>query len=67
MKNIQKLLFAAIAMVSITFSAKAEPVVNHEYQDVVDTVFNYFNGLANADQDLLSKAFDREFGHIKMI
>jgi len=49
-----------------TFSY-AESVTGKEYQAVVETAYNYFNGAANGDQKLLSKAFDLEFGHVKMI
>ena len=45
----------------------AESVTGKEYQAVVETAYNYFNGAANGDQALLSKAFDLEFGHVKMI
>jgi len=58
------LLFIALAFSSLSY---AEAVNNKEYQQVIDTAFNYFNGAANGDQTLMSKAFDLEFGHIKMI
>jgi len=45
----------------------AESITGNEYQAVVETAYNYFNGAANGDQKLLSKAFDLEFGHVKMI
>ncbi len=45
----------------------AESVTGKEYQAVVKTAYNYFNGAANGDQKLLAKAFDLEFGHVKMI
>ncbi len=45
----------------------AESETGKEYQAVVKTAYNYFNGAANGDQELLSKAFDLEFGHVKMI
>ena len=57
---------AAFAFVASTLS-HAESVTGKEYQAVVDTAYNYFNGAANGDQKLLSKAFDQEFGHVKMI
>lgn len=47
--------------------AHAESVSGKEYQAVVETAYNYFNGAANGDQKLLSQAFDLEFGHVKMI
>lgn len=49
-----------------TFS-HGEAITGEEYQAVVTTAYNYFNGAANGDQELLSKAFDMEFGHVKMI
>ncbi|WP_281560527.1 nuclear transport factor 2 family protein [Thalassomonas sp. RHCl1] len=45
----------------------AESISGKEYQAVVETAYNYFNGAANGDQKLLSQAFDLEFGHVKMI
>ncbi|MBE0370357.1 nuclear transport factor 2 family protein [Pseudoalteromonas aurantia] len=45
----------------------AEAVTGKEYQAVIQTAYNYFNGAANGDQTLLSSAFDLEFGHVKMI
>ena len=55
----------SISLLSITGHAKS--ITNLEYQAVVDTAYNYFNGAANGDQALLSSAFDMEFGHVKMI
>ena len=57
---------AAFAFFLSTISY-AESVTGKEYQAVVETAYNYFNGAANGDQKLLSKAFDLEFGHVKMI
>ena len=51
----------------LSMSSHAEPVSGKEYQAVVETAFNYFNGAANGDQKLLAKAFDLDFGHVKMI
>jgi hypothetical protein len=51
----------------ISTSNQAKSVTGTQYQAVVDTAYNYFNGIANADQQLLAKAFDLEFGHVKMI
>ncbi len=67
--NIRKLLTAMIAIMALLLSSlshgKAE--TGKAYQDVINTAYNYFNGAANGDQKLLSKAFDLEFGHVKMI
>lgn len=56
-------------MLSISLSApsQAESITGKEYQAVVATAYNYFNGAANGDQKLLAKAFDQEFGDVKMI
>ena len=64
-----KFLSATIAIVAMLFSTPnyAESVSGKEYQAVVETAYNYFNGAANGDQKLLSKAFDLEFGHVKMM
>ncbi|WP_299011919.1 nuclear transport factor 2 family protein [uncultured Shewanella sp.] len=57
---------AAFTLVVSTFS-HAESVTGKEYQAVVETAYNYFNGAAKGNQKLLSEAFDQEFGHVKMI
>lgn len=64
-----KILIITIAFFSIIFShlSAAKSVTSDEYKAVVETVYNYFNGAANGDQALLSKAFDMEFGHVKMV
>ncbi len=56
-------------MLSIFLSApsQAESITSQEYQAVVATAYNYFNGAANGDQKLLAKAFDQQFGDVKMI
>jgi len=58
--------FAVLTCILSTLSY-AESVTGKEYQAVVETAYNYFNGAANGDQKLLAKAFDLEFGHVKMI
>jgi hypothetical protein len=67
--NQNKLLSITIALYAFFISAvsHAESVTGKEYQAVVQTAYNYFNGVANGDQKLISKAFDLEFGHVKMI
>ena len=64
-----KILSLTVAVFSLLLSATshAEAEIGKEYQAVVDTAYNYFNGAASGDQKLLSKAFDLEFGHVKMI
>ena len=64
-----KLLSMTVAVFSFFLSANsyAESETGKEYQAVVETAYNYFNGAASGDQKLLSKAFDLEFGHVKMI
>ena len=64
-----KLFSITVAVFTFFLStpSHAESVTGKEYQAVVDTAYNYFNGAANGDQKLLSKAFDLEFGHVKMI
>ena len=67
--NKVKLLSVIVAFFTLILSTAsyAESVSGKEYQAVVNTAYNYFNGAANGDQKLLSKAFDMEFGHVKMI
>tara|TARA_R110001583_G_scaffold175764_1_gene330422 strand:+ start:75 stop:533 length:459 start_codon:yes stop_codon:yes gene_type:complete len=64
-----KLLSIIAGMLSIFLSApsQAESITSQEYQAVVATAYNYFNGAANGDQKLLAKAFDQQFGDVKMI
>ena len=68
MQSIKFISITTLLVLSlISTSNQAKPVTGIEYQAVVDTAYNYFNGIANADQQLLAKAFDLEFGHVKMI
>jgi len=67
MKAIKLFTATVISSLILSFSALAESVAGKEYQAVVDTAYNYFNGAAKGDQKLLSSAFDMEFGHVKMI
>ncbi len=64
-----KLLFASatmfLSMMATTVSAKS--TTSDEYQAVVDTAYNYFNGAANGNQKQLRQAFDVDFGDIKML
>jgi len=64
-----KLLSMSVAIFSffLTATSYAKAETGKEYQAVVETAYNYFNGAANGDQKLLSKAFDLDFGHVKMI
>jgi hypothetical protein len=68
MKKIKKLLMT-VTLVTFFLStvSHAESITSKEYQAVVETAYNYFNGAANGDQKLLLSAFDLEFGHVKMI
>ncbi|MFT5756942.1 MAG: hypothetical protein ACI9LM_001667 [Alteromonadaceae bacterium] len=65
MKNI-KIILLSIVVLGFTNLVHAKAEINSEYQAVVDTAYRYFNGAATGDQALLAKAFDMEFGHIKM-
>ena len=60
-------ILSAISLVFCSLSSVAKPVSGTEYKAVVDTAYNYFNGAANGDQEMLASAFDMEFGHVKMI
>jgi hypothetical protein len=64
-----KLLSLTVAVFTFFLStiSYAQSQTGKEYQAVVETAYNYFNGAANGDQKLLSRAFDLEFGHVKMI
>jgi len=67
--NKMKLFSLAITFCTFLLStaSHAESVTGKEHQAVIDTAYNYFNGVANADQKLLAKAFDLESGHMKMV
>jgi hypothetical protein len=64
-----KILSMTVALFTFfaSLTSHADSLTGKEYQAVVETAYNYFNGAANGDQKLLSKAFDLEFGHVKMI
>jgi hypothetical protein len=59
--------FLLLLIALISFNVKAEAISNNEYQLVVATAYDYFEGAADGDQTRLEKAFDFEFGHVKMI
>lgn len=59
--------FAAITLLVASVGVNAEAITSNEYQAVVDTAYNYFEGAAAGDQARLAKGFDLEFGHIKML
>jgi len=62
--------FSIVASVCILFfslPSQAKSVASDEYQAVIDTAYAYFNGAANGDQALLAKAFDMDFGHVKVV
>ena len=69
MKTIKQFVTGTIAALFLFQSSVvlAESVTSNEYQAVVTTAYNYFNGLANADQKLLANTFDMEFGDVKML
>ncbi len=64
-----KLILITVAVFTYFLStlSYAESVTGKEYQAIVKTAYNYFNGAAKGDPELLSKAFDLEFGDVKMI
>jgi len=68
MKKIKLMLRTVVffSLFSSTF-IYAESITGKDHQAVMQTAYNYFNGAANGDQELLSKAFDLDFGHMKMI
>jgi len=68
MRTIKIITTTTLLLLSlVSTSNQAKPVTGTQYQAVVDTAYNYFNGAATGDQQLLAKAFDLEFGHVKMI
>ena len=68
MKPLNTLYILLAAMVFFCSTpSRAKSVSDMEYQAVIDTAYDYFNGVANGDLALMEKAFDMEFGHMKMI
>ena len=61
------LLLLTVAYAFSAFNAKAEAISDNQYQVIVSTAYDYFEGAATGDQARLEKAFDFEFGHVKMI
>jgi hypothetical protein len=63
--------FIPLFFISLFFlqslNAQAESVINNDHQDVVNTAYNYFNGVSNGDQALLAKTFEMDYGHMKMV
>lgn len=59
------LVSAWLLLTAVPSHAKA--VTSNEHQAVVDTALRYFNGVASGDQAILAKAFDMEYGDIKML
>ncbi|WND03845.1 nuclear transport factor 2 family protein [Temperatibacter marinus] len=64
-----KLILLSIISLNIFVSSASstEAITGKEYQAVIETAYNYFKGAARGDQKLLSKAFDQDFGHVKML
>lgn len=60
-------IITAVFSLLLSLPSHAESVEGKEYQAVVATAYNYFNGAANGDQELLLSAFDADFGDVKMI
>lgn len=67
MKKVKSMMAATVAILLTTLTVRAESVVNNEYQAVVNTAYNYFNGVAMGDQSLLNASFDMDFGDVKML
>jgi len=67
--NFNNILRRVTLVVGILASASSQgkAITGAEYQAVVATAYNYFNGAAQGDQALLASAFDTEFGHVKML
>lgn len=67
MTTIKFTLIASLIFSLFALPAQAKSVTSIEYQTVIDTAYNYFNGAANGDQEMMSKAFDYEFGDVKIM
>lgn len=66
MKILKNILVVTASLFYLSAVAQAEDVTSKDHKAVVATAYNYFNGLKNADQEMIAKAFDMDFGHIKM-
>lgn len=64
-----KLMMVSTTILFTIFATdvSAQSKTSNEYQAVIDTAYNYFNGAANGDQQQLRGAFDVDFGDIKML
>lgn len=62
-----KRTFLLLAGVSLIFAntVYAKATTSDEYQAVVSTAYEYFNGLHRGDSALISNAFDMETGYMK--
>ncbi len=69
MKTVKQFITNTIAILLFIspLTVKAESVTNNEYQAVVNTAYNYFNGAATGDQSLLNASFDMDFGDVKIL
>jgi len=69
MKTLKQFITNTIAILLFIspLTVKAESVTNNEYQAVVNTAYNYFNGAAMGDQALLNASFDIDFGDVKIL
>ncbi len=67
MDKLTKILLLVLSLSALSTSAHAKSVTSNEYQAVVKTAYDYFNGGASGDQKLMLSAFDSEFGDVKMI
>lgn len=67
MKQVIKFITLITSLIFASTNVQAESVIDKEYEAVVKTAYNYFNGLANADQELISQTFDMDYGDAKIV
>lgn len=69
MKSLKSYILALATLISAGAwnAVQADPVSSTEYQAVLETANNYFNGLATGNQEMIAKAFDLEAGHLKYV
>lgn len=51
----------------IVTQVNAEPKTGTTHEAITQVALDYFNGMANGDLELLGKAFDMEYGDVKIL
>ena len=60
-----KSYFISILLLVFSHSVLSETLLLDETNEIKDTIYNYFNGVKNSDEELLNQAFDLDNAHMK--